>query len=96
MFGQALGRLTPREAYDRAFRLKRASQCSVLHKPLPKELWMKPEEVRTFHDACSVPPVLRSDLVFAQDARYLKPHVVDVSKEDGERKMWDTLIVKRQ
>ncbi|KAF8061485.1 ubiquinol-cytochrome-c reductase complex subunit 6 [Lyophyllum atratum] len=70
---RALGRLTRRQAYDRAFRLKRASQASVLHKPLPKEMWMKPEE----------------------DARYLKPHVVDVANENNERKMWDNLIVKR-
>ncbi|GLB35311.1 putative component of the ubiquinol-cytochrome c reductase complex (complex III or cytochrome b-c1 complex), which is part of the mitochondrial respiratory chain [Lyophyllum shimeji] len=70
---RALERLTRREKYDRAFRIKRASQASVLHKPLPKELWMKPEE----------------------DARYLLPHVVDVAKEDSERKMWDHLEVKR-
>ncbi|KAF8270347.1 cytochrome b-c1 complex subunit 7 [Lactarius quietus] len=30
----AISRLTPREAYDRAFRFKRASQASVLHKDL--------------------------------------------------------------
>lgn len=42
---QAIQRLTPREHYDRAFRLKRASQASVLHKPLPKEQWLAPEEV---------------------------------------------------
>ncbi|KAF5387079.1 hypothetical protein D9615_001806 [Tricholomella constricta] len=41
---RALERLTPREKYDRAFRLKRASQASVLHAPLPKEQWTKPEE----------------------------------------------------
>ncbi|KAF8638494.1 hypothetical protein AX16_010477 [Volvariella volvacea WC 439] len=41
---RALGRLTPRENYDRAFRLKRASQASVLHQPLPKEQWMPAEE----------------------------------------------------
>ncbi|KAG5639587.1 hypothetical protein H0H81_010789 [Sphagnurus paluster] len=41
---RALGRLTTREKYDRAFRLKRASQASVLHAPLPKEQWIKPEE----------------------------------------------------
>ncbi|KAF8201480.1 cytochrome b-c1 complex subunit 7 [Pholiota molesta] len=41
---RALGRLTPAEAYDRAYRIKRASQASVLHAPLPKEQWIKPEE----------------------------------------------------
>ncbi|KAL7283199.1 ubiquinol-cytochrome-c reductase complex subunit 6 [Trametes coccinea BRFM310] len=41
---RALERLTPREAYDRAFRFKRASHCSVLHNILPKEEWTKPSE----------------------------------------------------
>ncbi|CDO74733.1 hypothetical protein BN946_scf184686.g4 [Trametes cinnabarina] len=41
---RALERLTPREAYDRAYRFKRASHCSVLHNILPKEEWTKPEE----------------------------------------------------
>ncbi|CAA7267655.1 unnamed protein product [Cyclocybe aegerita] len=44
---RALTRLTPREKYDRAYRLKRASQASVLHAPLPKELWItEAEDVR--------------------------------------------------
>ncbi|KAL7005484.1 Cytochrome b-c1 complex subunit 7 [Cystobasidiomycetes sp. EMM_F5] len=34
---KALKRLTPREEYDRAYRLRVASQLSVLHHPLPKE-----------------------------------------------------------
>jgi len=42
---QALSRLTPREAFDRAFRFKRASQASVLHKDLSQSEWTKPEEV---------------------------------------------------
>ncbi|KAF8921549.1 ubiquinol-cytochrome-c reductase complex subunit 6 [Mucidula mucida] len=41
---RAIKRLTPAEQYDRAYRLKRACQASVLHKPLPKEQWTKPEE----------------------------------------------------
>jgi len=41
---RALTRLTPAEAYDRAYRLKRASHASVLHKPLPKEQWTTPDE----------------------------------------------------
>ncbi|KAJ7752056.1 ubiquinol-cytochrome-c reductase complex subunit 6 [Mycena metata] len=41
---KALSRLTPREAYDRAFRIKRASHADVLHEPLPRELWTKPEQ----------------------------------------------------
>ncbi|CAK5264286.1 unnamed protein product [Mycena citricolor] len=41
---KALARLTPREAYDRQFRIKRASQADVLHAPLSKDLWTKPED----------------------------------------------------
>jgi len=41
---RALTRLSPREKYDRAFRLKRASQQSVLHAPLPKDQWLSPTE----------------------------------------------------
>ncbi|KAI1173154.1 ubiquinol-cytochrome C reductase complex 14kD subunit-domain-containing protein [Nemania sp. FL0916] len=40
----ALKRLPPQEAYDRVYRLRRALQCSVSHKLLPKEQWTKPEE----------------------------------------------------
>ncbi|KIK06474.1 hypothetical protein K443DRAFT_674132 [Laccaria amethystina LaAM-08-1] len=71
---RALSRLTPREAYDRAYRLKRASQASVVHAPLPKEQWTQPSE----------------------DIRYLKPHVLEVMKEEAERKMWDTVAVERK
>ena len=42
---QALQRLSPAESYDRAYRLKRASQASVQHKPLPVDQWTTPEEV---------------------------------------------------
>jgi len=41
---RALNRLTPREQYDRAFRLKRASQASILHAPLSKEHWTPASE----------------------------------------------------
>jgi len=71
---RALGRLTPREGYDRAFRIKMASQCSITHKPLPKDQWVSPSE----------------------DKRYLKPHVVEVIKEEAERQEWDNLTVQRQ
>ncbi|KAN0061708.1 Cytochrome b-c1 complex subunit 7, mitochondrial [Thecaphora frezii] len=36
---KALARLPEREAYDRAFRLRQASQLSVIHRELPKEQW---------------------------------------------------------
>ncbi|KAI0206924.1 cytochrome b-c1 complex subunit 7 [Astrocystis sublimbata] len=41
---KALSRLPPKEAYDRVYRLRRAVQCSVTHKLLPKDQWTKPEE----------------------------------------------------
>lgn len=41
----ALKRLPPKESYDRVYRLRRAFQCSVTHKLLPKDQWTKPEEV---------------------------------------------------
>ena len=44
---QALGRLTPTEALDRVYRIKRASQQSVLHKNLPPAEYTKVEDVRT-------------------------------------------------
>lgn len=45
---EALRRLelsNPREAYDRVFRLRVAQQCSLSHALLPKEQWIKPENV---------------------------------------------------
>jgi len=41
---RAVKRLTPREAYDRAYRFKRASHLSVNHTILPKAEWTKPSE----------------------------------------------------
>lgn len=41
---KALKRLPPKEAYDRVYRIRRALQCSVSHKLLPKGQWTKPEE----------------------------------------------------
>ncbi|KAI0878079.1 cytochrome b-c1 complex subunit 7 [Hypoxylon argillaceum] len=41
---KALKRLPPQVAYDRVYRLRRAIQCSVTHKLLPKDQWTKPEE----------------------------------------------------
>merc|ERR1711939_834359 len=44
----ALRRLTPREEYDRAYRLRVASQLSVLHHPLPKEEHLKAEQDKRY------------------------------------------------
>ncbi|TIC26159.1 14 kDa subunit of cytochrome bd ubiquinol oxidase [Wallemia mellicola] len=40
---KALARLSPREEYDRAWRLRRAINQSILHKDLPKEQWSEDE-----------------------------------------------------
>ncbi|PHH61251.1 hypothetical protein CDD81_629 [Ophiocordyceps australis] len=40
----ALRRLSPKETYDRVFRIRRSTQCSYQHKLLPKDQWTKPEE----------------------------------------------------
>ncbi len=42
---KALGRLSERESYDRIHRFRVASQASVQHKDLPKEEWIKKEDV---------------------------------------------------
>lgn len=41
---KALGRLTEKESYDRAFRLRTAVQCSATHHLLPEEQWVKEAE----------------------------------------------------
>jgi hypothetical protein len=53
----ALRRLTPKESYDRIFRIRRAVQCSYQHKLLPKEEWTKPEEVRVTSTHLIHPPM---------------------------------------
>ncbi|KAH8171390.1 ubiquinol-cytochrome C reductase complex 14kD subunit domain-containing protein [Sarocladium implicatum] len=40
----ALKRLSPKESYERVYRIRRATQLSIQHKLLPKEEWTKPEE----------------------------------------------------
>ncbi|KKY19977.1 putative ubiquinol-cytochrome c reductase complex 14 kda protein [Phaeomoniella chlamydospora] len=41
---QALKRLSPKESYDRVFRLRRAFQLSLSHQLLPRDEWTKAEE----------------------------------------------------
>ncbi|KAI0595899.1 cytochrome b-c1 complex subunit 7 [Biscogniauxia sp. FL1348] len=41
---KAVQRLSPKDSYDRVYRIRRAYQCSVSHKLLPKDQWTKPEE----------------------------------------------------
>ena len=87
---KALQRLTLQEQYDRSYRFRRASQASVLHAPLPKSEWTKVEEVCFYHLE------LHISISCSQDVRYLKPLVLDVAKEDNERKMWDSITIGRK
>lgn len=41
---KALSRLSPKESYDRIYRIRRATQLSLQQKILPKHEWTKPEE----------------------------------------------------
>jgi len=41
---KALSRLPTRESYDRIYRINRASQASVLHRDLPKDQWITPNQ----------------------------------------------------
>jgi len=45
---KALGRLSTREGYDRAFRIKQASQASVLNTDLPKDKWVPASEDKRY------------------------------------------------
>ncbi|KAL9617769.1 MAG: hypothetical protein Q9160_007482 [Pyrenula sp. 1 TL-2023] len=40
----ALKRLSPKESYDRVYRIRRAFQLSLSHQLLPEEEWIKEEE----------------------------------------------------
>ena len=41
---KALGRLSPKESYDRVYRIRRATQLSLQQKILPKNEWTKAED----------------------------------------------------
>lgn len=41
---KALKRLTEKESYDRAFRLRTAIQCSALHHLLPQDQWVSEKD----------------------------------------------------
>lgn len=49
---EALRRLEiaePRQAYDRAYRIRVAMQCSLSHSLLPKDQWTTHQSVRTLY-----------------------------------------------
>ena len=42
---EALRRLPAEENYKRAYRVRIAQQCGVTHHDLPRDQWLKPEDV---------------------------------------------------
>lgn len=42
---EALRRLPAEEQYRRAYRIRIAQQCGVTHTELPRDQWLKPEDV---------------------------------------------------
>jgi ubiquinol-cytochrome c reductase subunit 7 len=42
---EALRRLPPDESFKRAYRVRIAQQCGVTHHDLPRDQWLKPEDV---------------------------------------------------
>lgn len=45
---KALTRLTEKDSYDRAFRLRTAVQCSATHHLLPKDQWITEEQDKLY------------------------------------------------
>lgn len=45
---KALTRLTEKESYDRAFRIRTAVQCSATHHLLPREQWVTEAEDKLY------------------------------------------------
>ena len=82
---QALSRVPPLEQYDRVYRMRRAVQCSILQRDLPKDQWTTPENVR----------VIIGDLLTKQDKRYVTPLLKEVQAADDERLAWDTMKVEQ-
>ncbi|KAL0942807.1 ubiquinol-cytochrome c reductase complex 14 kda protein [Colletotrichum truncatum] len=71
---KALGRLSPKESYDRVFRIRRAVQLSYQHKLLPKEEWTKPEE-----DIPYLSPIIEQ--IQAEEAEKLAFETMEVQKK---------------
>ncbi|KAK3307916.1 cytochrome b-c1 complex subunit 7 [Chaetomium strumarium] len=63
---QALNRLSPRQRYDRLYRIRRATQLSLQHKLLPKNEWTKPEE-----DVPYLQPILEQLIAEAKEKQQL-------------------------
>jgi len=74
---KALKRLSPKENYDRVYRLRRATQLSLQHKLLPKNEWTKPEE-----DVPYLTPVLKQ--VVAEEKERHALDTLEVVRRKGQ------------
>ena len=82
---QALSRLPENETYDRVYRMRRAVQCSIVQRDLPKDQLTTPENVR----------FIIGDVLTKQDKRYVTPLLKEVQAADDERLAWDTMKVEQ-
>ncbi|KAK4934031.1 hypothetical protein LTR28_010974 [Elasticomyces elasticus] len=87
----ALKRLSPKESYDRVFRMRRAFQCSLSHQLLPKNEQTKPEEVRTA--VLTWPCTTEFDKL--QDYQYLTPIIREIEAERNEREDLEAMVIKK-
>lgn len=60
---KALSRLPENETYDRVYRMRRAVQCSIVQRDLPKDQWTTPENDKRY-----VTPLLK-EVQAADDER---------------------------
>lgn len=94
---KALKRLSPQDSYDRVYRIRRAMQCSLSHKLLPKEEWTKIEEVRGRAAVQCEAQGKKRSADNLQDTPYLIPIIQQIRAESKEKESLDSMtIVKNQ
>lgn len=67
---EALRRLPAKEQYARAYRIRIAQQCGVTHTELPRDQWVKPQDVLPIPPHTPKTPVSYSPIPCS-----LRPHV---------------------
>lgn len=95
----ALKRLTPKETYDRVYRIRRATQCSYQHKLLAKADWTKPEDVcfaPRFQAIYIYEKQQMTNRTLLQDISYLQPLVTQIEAELAEKDALDSASVLRK
>ncbi|RMY44536.1 hypothetical protein D0865_10487 [Hortaea werneckii] len=80
---QALKRLSPKEAYDRVFRMRRAFQL------LPKAEWTKTNDVSI---SAGAEPFMSTLL----DYPYLQPIIREITAEQTEREDLESMIINKR